>query len=385
MRLKWTHAVDCGSRFPPRKCGLREAHSPPTERRKPFFTTVYHQWKRTGVGFRCQLSQVPQMFPCRGHTRCKHAGSAPYPDHGGSELPFLNGDRRKAGGLYRLLLIGGLLLGAQACDLTGDADIQPLPPLSRPSPAARVGLPEIVGEWRFAGWDLPTADTATALGGLPMPGTLVVETQRADSLAGSYSMGPERHRIVGEVRRDSIIALVAYDPAGEGRFLAGRIRGDTLWLEFTSLAVADSWPPGTRGAFMRGVTASPFVRLPGGVLLRTEPEPVATPDTAAPAQASPGTVVPAPTRPPITSPGDTAPRPSAPPPAPVTRPRPLPDTARQAAPLDTADVPPVDTARASAYGVAPFGADESSPIHTSRASSRSTRFSASPATINSDV
>lgn len=263
----------------------------------------------------------------------------------------------EAAGLKNSLLVGALLCSVQACDLANDARVQPLPPLSRPSPAARAGLPEISGEWRFAGWDLPTADTATALSGLPAPGALLIETQRADSLAGFYVMGPERHRLVGEVRRDSIVALVAYTPAGEGRFLAGRVRGDTLWMELTSLAIADPWPPGTRAAFMRGGTGSPFARLPGGIVLRTEPEPAVAPDTAAASPpTAPGAAVPAPARTPITGPADTAARRTAPPPAPATRPRPAPrpDTAaEEPVPPDTADAPPPDTSSVSPRGAEP--------------------------------
>lgn len=255
--------------------------------------------------------------------------------------------------MKKSLLVGALLVAVQACDLAGDAQVQPLPPLSRPSPAARAGLPEIAGEWRFAGWDLPTADTAAALAGLPAPGTLLIETQRADSLAGVYVTGPERHRLVGEVRRDSIVALVAFSPAGEGRFLAGTVRGDTLWMELTSLAVAEPWPAGTRAAFMRGATASPFVQLPGGVVLRTEPDPVATPDSmAAVPQGPPGIASPAPARTPITDTADSAARGTPPPPAPAARPRPTarPDTTDEAARPDTSDAPPRDTSRVSPQG-----------------------------------
>jgi len=52
------------------------------------------------------------------------------------------------------LLAGGCIALAAvtaACDPGGDVVVEPLPPLERPSPEARLGLPELAGPWRLAG------------------------------------------------------------------------------------------------------------------------------------------------------------------------------------------------------------------------------------------
>jgi hypothetical protein len=79
-----------------------------------------------------------------------------------------------------------LLLALAACEEAEGVNVQPLPPLERPSPEARAGLPEVAGTWRFAGWELPVRDTATAGEGMLAPGVLAVRTQRLDSVAGDY-------------------------------------------------------------------------------------------------------------------------------------------------------------------------------------------------------
>ncbi|HEV2130765.1 MAG TPA: hypothetical protein VGR27_06660, partial [Longimicrobiaceae bacterium] len=162
------------------------------------------------------------------------------------------------------LVVAGLLGG---CDWAEESAIQPLPPATRPSPEARLGLPELEGQWYFAGWDLPVSEPP---GGLSTAGALWIETQRLDSLAGMYLAGEQRLPLLGEVRRDSVFALVVQDGNGGGRFVAGRALRDTIWVEFTSLAFAQTWPAGTRGAFVREAVERPFTRLPGGAYLVEE-------------------------------------------------------------------------------------------------------------------
>lgn len=186
--------------------------------------------------------------------------------------------RMKQGMMRRVAWAAWAILGmsaAAACGATDETDIQDLPPLGRPSPEARAGLPEVAGTWNFAGWELAVNDTAAVLAELSEPGDFRIETQRLDSLAGVYVTGAEQSSFVGEVRRDSVVALVVSDGTGRGRFVAGEIHGDTFWMELTSLAVAGPWPPGTRGVFLRDSVRTPFVRLPGGVLLETEPDTLA--------------------------------------------------------------------------------------------------------------
>lgn len=157
-----------------------------------------------------------------------------------------------------------LLLALAACDEAEGVDVQPLPSLERPSPEARAGLPEVAGAWRFAGWELPVRDTATAGEGMVPPGALVVRTQRLDSVAGDYVREGQRFPFVGEVRRDGILSVVAFGPDGEGSYVAGRVARDTLWIELTSLSAAQTWSAGSRAAMVRTPVAQPFVRYEGG-------------------------------------------------------------------------------------------------------------------------
>lgn len=157
-----------------------------------------------------------------------------------------------------------LLLALAACDEAEGVNVQPLPGLERPSPEARAGLPEVAGTWRFAGWELPVRDTATAGEGMVPPGALVVSTQRLDSVAGDYVREGQRFPFVGEVRRDGILAVVAFGPDGQGSYVAGRVRRDTLWIELTSLSAAQTWSAGSRAALVRTPVAEPFVRYQGG-------------------------------------------------------------------------------------------------------------------------
>jgi hypothetical protein len=158
------------------------------------------------------------------------------------------------------LMVVALL--ASACDAAEGVRVQPLPPLEGSTPEARAGLPEIEGDWRFAGWELAPADSALLASPLPSLGAVRIQTQRLDSIAGSYLVPGAQIPLVGEVRRDSVVALVALTGDG-GRFLAGRISADTLWLSLTTLLEPGSWPTGSRAAFVRSPVAATFARLEG--------------------------------------------------------------------------------------------------------------------------
>ncbi len=157
-----------------------------------------------------------------------------------------------------------LLLALAACEEARGVDVQPLPPLQRPSPESRAGLPEVAGTWRFAGWELPVRDTVTGGEGMLPPGALAVSTQRLDSIAGAYVRDGQRFPFVGEVRRDRILSVVAFGPDGVGSFIAGRVLRDTLWIELTSLSAAQTWSGGARAAMVRTAVRQPFVRYQGG-------------------------------------------------------------------------------------------------------------------------
>lgn len=150
-----------------------------------------------------------------------------------------------------------------ACEPAEDVRVQPLPPLERPSPEARAGLPEIAGVWRFAGWDLAPDDSASLQADLPGLGEIRLQTQRLDSLAGSYVAGGGTLPLVGEVRRDSVVSLVANAGGGAGYYLAGEVARDTLWIRLTSLVEPGAWPDDALAAFVRSEVASTFVRLHG--------------------------------------------------------------------------------------------------------------------------
>lgn len=154
---------------------------------------------------------------------------------------------------------------AAGCDPAENVRVQPLPPLEGASPEARAGLPEIAGQWRFAGWELAEGDSAALAGPLPGFGELRLETQRLDSVAGFYLFPGGRLPVVGEVRRDSIVALVAGLGEGEGRYLAGRVSRDTLWVSLTTLLEPGTWPTGAQAAFVRSPVSATFARLQGEV------------------------------------------------------------------------------------------------------------------------
>lgn len=165
-----------------------------------------------------------------------------------------NGRRIQA--LFALALLA-------SCEAAEDVRVQPLPPLDRPSPEARAGLPELAGVWRFAGWDLAPTDSAGLQRELPGLGEIRLQTQRLDSLAGAYAGGGGALPLVGEVRRDSVVSLVASAGGGTAYYLAGEYARDTLWIRLSSLVEPGVWPDAAVAAFVRGDVAATFVRLHG--------------------------------------------------------------------------------------------------------------------------
>lgn len=165
------------------------------------------------------------------------------------------------------MLVCCAAMAAGACEEAQSVEVQPLPPLQRPSPEARAGLPEIRGLWGFAGFEIPAADTTLVrekVYALTPPGDFQIATQRLDSIAGQYLRAGVAFPIVGEVRRDSAVSLVLFS-GGTGQFVAGHVRRDTLWVELTTFQSAvESWPRGTRAALVRRVSGAPFRRLLGG-------------------------------------------------------------------------------------------------------------------------
>jgi hypothetical protein len=216
-----------------------------------------------------------------------------------------------------------LVLALTACDPAEDVRVQPLPPLTLPSPERRVGLPEVTGPWRFVRFALPPAQDTLAEPQSPTPpGQFLITAQRLDSLAGFYVSDTGRFPVVGEVRRDGVVSLATFSAEG-GRFAAGRIIGDTLWIELTSFGIAEAWPRGTRAAFSRSPPPPPPV-----------PQDTVRPDTAV-LPAAPGVQQP-PAAPPqrLTPPPALPGRPLAPTPA-VPMPAPPPPDTPPPVPPDT--------------------------------------------------
>src|SRR5688500_10064114 len=152
-------------------------------------------------------------------------------------------------------------LAASACD-EASGKVQPLPPLKRPTPEQRAGLPEVRGIWRFAGFEIRPQDTLLVREQayqLPAPDEMRIITQRLDSIAGQIVRGGVGFPFTGEVRRDSAMALVTFSD-GVGQFAAGRVVRDTFWIELASLTAAQGWPPAARAAMVRRVGGPPFRR-----------------------------------------------------------------------------------------------------------------------------
>jgi hypothetical protein len=218
-------------------------------------------------------------------------------------------------------------------------EVQPLPPLERPAAEARAGLPLVAGVWHFAGWEVANAEAGAALGAPARPGDIVVETQRIDSIAGFLARGEVRLPVVGEVRRDSIVSLVAMAEGATQRFAAGRVRADTLWIELSNLPAGELSPPTVRWAFVRTAAGQPFFRLPTGELLRdtvaAQPTPMPAPPRVPVPGAEPPQAEPAPAGEPQEPAAPAQPRPTPAPPAEQPPPpEPLPP------PSPTVDIPP---------------------------------------------
>lgn len=274
------------------------------------------------------------------------------------------------------------LTGLAGCEAASAGDVQPLPPLKRPSQEAQAGLPEVAGTWRFTGFEIAPEDTARINADssvLVRPGDVVFRVQRLDSLAGSYVQDSVSYPFTGELRRDGTVAVVANMPDGVGLFLAGHLQRDTLWVELTSFPFAAAWPRGARAALVRTPVRSVFRRFLGG---RVIPPPVDTaalrdslradslaaavrdaaaraqapagaPPSAAPpparTQAPAGPPTPAPTRParpapepPVTGeepPARPQPRPVEPRPVPVPEPVTLPPSRPSPVPVPVEPVP----------------------------------------------
>lgn len=251
-------------------------------------------------------------------------------------------------------IIGSLLVVAvlgSACDAAEGVRVQELPPLERSSPEVRAGLPLVEGEWRFAGWELAPGDSALLDEELPGFGQIQIELQRLDSIAGVYRVPGAQVPVVGEVRRDGVVALVVQ--AGEGgRFLAGRVRNDTLWVSTTTLLEQGSWPSDARAAFVRTPVTATFARLegqptvlPGDTVPPVLAGPVESPTDAEPADETGEAASPRPSQPVTGAPAEaaaTAPR------ARPERPRAAPPAAAPAerapaeppAPAEPAEEPP---------------------------------------------
>jgi hypothetical protein len=156
-------------------------------------------------------------------------------------------------------------LAAGACD-EASGKVQPLPPLTRPSPEARAGLPEVRGIWRFAGFEIRAQDTMLVgeqVYQLVPPAEMRIITQRLDSIAGQLVRDGVGFPFTGEVRRDSAISVVTFSD-GIAQFAAGHLRRDTFWIELTSIASHAGWPPEARAAMVRRPPGPPFRRLLGG-------------------------------------------------------------------------------------------------------------------------
>jgi hypothetical protein len=232
------------------------------------------------------------------------------------------------------------LLGAAACN-EAKADVEPLPPLHRPTPEERAGLPVLAGRWLFTGFEYPVGDTLRVreqVYRLVPPGEFRIVTQRLDSIAGQYVRDSVPFPLTGEVRRDGIFSFVAFEPTGGGQFVAGHVARDTMWVELTGFPSAASWPPGTRAALVRNPRGAPFVRLRGYV--PPPPPPADTTKASAegggePPSAPPPSAAPPPAAAPVVE--RPRERPVAPPPPP------LPPPPSDFPPVDEQPVVPVDT------------------------------------------
>jgi hypothetical protein len=248
-----------------------------------------------------------------------------------------------------------ILVLTAGCD-AGEVRIQPLPPMDLPTPEARFGLPEVSGDWRLVGWEIASREVLDEAPLPATPGAFRIDRQRLDSIGGHFAGRDAAAPLVGEVRRDGVVSLVAFIAGTGGRFAAGRVLGDTLWIEYTNLPETEEWPRGTRAAFRRIESPlPPWVRIAGQLPMRdTLLLDTARVDTL-PVFVNPegpDTVPAPPVRPqPQAAPQQTAPQQTAPPPAPrretpAPRPEPTPQPRADPRPDPPAPRPqPADTPR----------------------------------------
>lgn len=256
------------------------------------------------------------------------------------------------------LAMAAVMMGAAACG-QAKADVEPLPPLRRPTLEERAGLPRLAGRWLFTGFEYGVRDTQRVreqVYRLIPPGEFQVTLQRLDSVSGQYVREGAAFPFTGEVRRDGIFTFVASEPGGVGQFVAGHVIRDTLWIELTGFPSAAEWPRGARAALVRNPKGPPFVRLrgyvppppppvdstKGGEAGQAAPPPPPAPETPVEVRPRPQPAPPPPPPPPPPSASDTVPLPVLPadtlpvaPPPPPEQPR-----RRGRRNRDTAQVPP---------------------------------------------
>lgn len=227
-------------------------------------------------------------------------------------------------GIPKLTSAVATLLVVWGCDAASDVDIQPLPALERPSAEARLGLPEIAGTWRFAGWEIERGDSVTLERTFPSFGDLALTTQRLDSIAGLFALATGTTPVIGEVRRNGDVTMVTLPGGVPDRFIAGSVAEDTLWLELTSILAPGEWPQDARAAFVTEPASEPIAWIRGA---RPSMEPpvdsIAIADSIAAAQMpaagdSLGSAIP--TAPTVGAPGTTPPATGRPTPGGVTPP-----------------------------------------------------------------
>lgn len=167
-----------------------------------------------------------------------------------------------------------VLLALGACGPDEDVQLLALPPEERPSPEARLGLPELAGDWNFGGWEVVEGDSTALERTFPGLGQLRFTTQRLDSIAGAVVLNGTPVPVVGDVRRDGRLTFVTLGSDGPRNFAAGVYQRDTLWLELSSLLPADEWPRNARAAFVRETpSVPPFAWLRGARIPEVLPAP----------------------------------------------------------------------------------------------------------------
>jgi len=167
---------------------------------------------------------------------------------------------------YAHLLSLPLAMVVAAACATADPQTEPLPDGERPSPESRFGLPTLTGDWYAAGVDGVDEDVAEAF--LAYPLQIRVDTQRMDSIGGRLRIGDAVASWFGEVRRNGHFAVAVPDGELAGGFMAGRLSGDTLWLESGTLLDGARWASPPRWALLRQAPERRFARTREGRVLR---------------------------------------------------------------------------------------------------------------------